>query len=171
MDINDVEINTTDYSLSLKGPLRNVQETLERAYDKLINEYYNVSTKKQIEDTSSYNFYYDEEKDEFISFPKRKSMGIAEMIYNKAPRPVGGQVKWLKKEKKEVQLGNKTVKLTRAILPKEYAHLQKRMDDFLNSHGLDITTSGLLLNGPNEVRPKLKIKLDNKVAGICYLCG
>lgn len=171
MDINDVEINTTDYSLSLKGPLRNVQETLERAYDKLINEYYDVSTKKQIEDTSSYNFYYDEEKDEFISFPKRKSMGIAEMIYNKAPRPVGGQVKWLKKEKKEVQLGNKTVKLTRAILPKEYAHLQKRMDDFLNSHGLDITTSGLLLNGPNEVRPKLKIKLDNKVAGICYLCG
>ena len=80
MDINDVEINTTDYSLSLKGPLRNVQETLERAYDKLINEYYNVSTKKQIEDTSSYNFYYDEEKDEFISFPKRKSMGIAEII-------------------------------------------------------------------------------------------
>ena len=47
MDINDVEINTTDYSLSLKGPLRNVQETLERAYDKLINEYYNVSTKSR----------------------------------------------------------------------------------------------------------------------------
>ena len=104
-------------------------------------------------------------------FLKENLWVLQEMIYNKAPRPVGGQVKWLKKEKKEVQLGNKTVKLTRAILPKEYAHLQKRMDDFLNSHGLDITTSGLLLNGPNEVRPKLKIKLDNKVAGICYLCG
>lgn len=172
VDIKNVEISINEDSLTLTGKPKEVEVVLQKAYDKLIEEYYNVSTKKQIEDKASYNFYYDEYKDEFIAFPKRKSMGIAEMIYNKAPRPVYKSVKWVSKGKKEIEVNGKIIKRTRAILPIEYQHIQARMDEFLDKNGLDITTSGLLLNGPNEVRPKLKISVsDKKTAGICYLCG
>jgi len=169
---NDVQISTNDDALTITGEPKKIQVALENAYDKLIEEYYNVSTKKQKEDKVSYNFYYDEKEDKFVAFPKRKSMGIAEMIYNKAPRPVDKSVKWVSKEKRDIQINGKTIKRTRAILPQEYQHIQTRMDEFLDEHGLDITTSGLLINGPNEVRPKLKISVaDKKTAGVCYLCG
>ena len=55
--------------------------------------------------------------------------------------------------------------------------LQSRLDKFLDDNGLDITTAGMLINGPNEVRPKLKFSVvDKKSSGkktlkACYLCG
>lgn len=172
IDTGQVTVRTDDAQLVLSGPLDEIERVLTAAYNYMTENYYNLSTKKQKDDLSSYNFYYDEEKDQFVSFPKRKSMGIAEVIYNKAPRPTEGMVKWEKKYEKKIEFGGKQVKRKRGVLPKEYAHLQERMDKFLDEHGIDVTTSGLLLNGPNAVMPKIKIKLkSSKNKGNCYLCG
>ncbi|GAB4265045.1 hypothetical protein [Thermincola ferriacetica] len=131
--------------VKLKGLAGQVQELLEKTYDSLVNNFYNLSTRKQKEDTMSYNFYYDSKDDKFISFPKRKSVGIAELIFNKAARPTGRSIKWEGKTKKEVKINGKTVKRNRGILPKEYSYLQKRMDEFLDKNGLDVTTAGLFV--------------------------
>jgi len=169
---NRVSIDITEESLRLKGPEEAIQSVLEAAYDQMVKQYYNLSTKKQRDETSSYNFYYDTKEDKLIAFPKRKSVGIAELIFNKAPRPTGSSIKWERKEKREIELNGKKVKRTRGILPVSYANLQKRLDHFLDQNGLEVTTAGLLIDGPNAVRPKVKIQVKSgKPNGICYLCG
>lgn len=181
----NVKINVSENGLSISGKPEDIQSLLEKTYDIFVGKYYNTSTLKQRQDTSSYNFYYDSQTDNFISFPKRKTAGIASLIYNKAPRPTGDSIKWEKKEKRDITYNGKTVKKNRAILPhklpKEYKHLevkieeiQKRMDLFLDSNGLDVTTSGLLIDGPNAIKPKINIKIEKnskEEKGYCYLCG
>ncbi len=169
----DVERIVNDSGLALKGSENEIQAVLEKVYNLLINRYYNTSTKKQRNDTSSYNFYYDTRKDKFIPFPKKKSVGIAELIFNKAPRPTGYLIKWEKKEKRESTVEGKRIKKTRGVLPPSHAHLQKKMEEFLDSLGLDVTTSGLLVDGPNAVCPKVTIprKFSGLGKGECYLCG
>lgn len=168
-----IEPKVTDTGLTLKGTEKEIQDALEKAYDLLIERYYNLSTKKQIDNTSSYNFYYDSKEDKFVAFPKKKSVGIAELIFNKAPRPIGTSVKWEKVEKREILINGKTIKRNRGILPHSHVHLQERMDDFLDTHGLDVTTSGLLIDGPNMVQPNANIpkKFSTTTKGQCYLCG
>jgi len=169
---NEISFEISNNELKLVGNAEDIQTYLEKTYDLLIEKYYNLSTKKQKEDTISYNFYYDSVNDTFLSFPKRKSVGIAEIIYNKAPRPTGGSIKWLEKVDKEIEVNSRKVKRKRGILPEEYTHLQDRLDEFLDRNGLNVTTSGLLLDGPNAVKPKVKIRVDNKkTKGQCYLCG
>ena len=170
---NSIEKKISDKGMTLIGAESEIQKALEKAYDLLVNRYYNTSTKKQKDDISSYNFYYDSKEDKFIPFPKRKSVGIAELIFNKAPRPIGSSIKWERKEKKEIIVDGKTIKRNRGFLPSSHAHLQKKMDEFLDNLGLDVTTSGLLVDGPNAVRPNVKIpkKFYSPVKGQCYLCG
>jgi len=172
----DIQISVSDDKLVLKGTSDDLQSSLEKAYDNLVSGYYDLSTKKQETDTSSYNFYYDTEQDKFIPFPKKKSVGIASVVYSKAPRPSGSVLKWKekewKKQKKEITVNSKKIQRTRPHLPDTHRTLQKRMDDFLDKHGLDITTSGLLIDGPNQVRPKVAIKIGTGSSkGNCYLCG
>ncbi len=100
LNLDDVSIKVVNNELILSGKKSNVQFALEKTYDLLVEKFYNLSTKKQKDDTTSYNFYYDTKNDMFISFPKRKSVGIAEIIYNKAPRPTGRFIKWARKIKK-----------------------------------------------------------------------
>lgn len=172
----DIQISVSDDKLVLRGPRDNLQSSIEKAYDNLVSGYYNLSTKKQETDTSSYNFYYDTEQDRFIPFPKKKAVGIASVVYNKAPRPSGSVLKWKekdwKKQKKEVTVNGKKIQRTRPHLPDTHRTLQERMDDFLDKRGLDITTSGLLIDGPNQVRPKVTIKIGaGALKGNCFLCG
>jgi hypothetical protein len=172
----EVNIQQKDNEFFLEGPRDVVQRTLEQAYDILVDRYYNISTKKQKEDTSAYNFYYDSREDRFYSFPKKKSCGIAEIIYNKAPRPTGTSVKWAHKSNKKVEFeyNGKRIKRTLVRLPDSHAHLQERMDEFLNENELDITTAGLLVDGPYAVKPKVNIKASSepkKLKGYCYFCG
>lgn len=169
----NVEKIVNDSGLTLKGVESEIQNLLTKTYDVLVDRYYNTSTKKQKDDISSYNFYYDSKVDKFIPFPKRKSVGIAELIFNKAPRPTGSSIKWEKKGKKEITVNGKNIKRTRGILPSSHTHLQKKMDEFLDSLGLDITTSGLLVDGPNVVRPNVTIpkNFSSHAKGQCYLCG
>ncbi len=169
----DLELVVSDAGLILRGSGDAIQGTLEKAYNLLIERYYDLSTKKQRDNTASFNFYYDSENDKFVAFAKKKSVGIAELIFNKAPRPVGSSVKWERKEKREVLIDGKPTKKNRGILPPSHAHLQKRIDEFLDQNGLDVTTSGLLIDGPNQVRPNvmLQVRTPVKIKGTCYLCG
>lgn len=182
---SSIEKTVNDTGLTLIGTERKIQETLQKAYDLLIRRYYSTSTKKQIDVTTSYNFYYDSTQDQFVAFPKKKSVGIAELIFNKAPRPVGSSVKWEKKikvkkidgewiemnEDEKVPKGQEIK--TRYILPSSHTYLQRTMDEFLDKNGLDVTTSGLLIDGPNMVQPHVTIpkKFFDTIKGQCYLCG
>ncbi len=158
VDIGKISIQVEDNSLSLEGNVDAIQKALEDAFQLLVNRYYNLSTKKQIDEKSSYNFYYDTKNDEFISFPKKKSVGIAGIICNTAARPTVGSIKW-KDPKKH-------------ILPDGYQQLQERMERYVSENGLKITTAGLLVDGPNAVQPKIKITIDEKKKDKrCYLCG
>ncbi|MBF0538991.1 MAG: hypothetical protein HQL03_12155 [Nitrospirae bacterium] len=169
----DIKANVehSDSGLTLKGTEGDIANALNAAYDKLIRDYYNLSTKKQQQETASHNFYYDSKGDRFISFPKKKAVGIAGLIYNKASRPLGETVRWKSKEKRDIIVNNKSKKLTRGILPDDYSHLQERMDDFLDAGGLDVTTVGLLVDGENAVRPKVEIPIPKGKKGHCFLCG
>lgn len=170
---SNIEKVVSGAGLTLKGTEDAIQNELEKAYDILIARYYNQSTKKQRDDTTSYNFYYDSRNDKFVPFPKKKSVGIAELIFNKAPRPIGSSIKWVKEEKREIVINGKPTKRNRGILPPSHTHIQNRMDEFLDANGLDVTTSGLLVDGPNAVSPKVTIaaKSTTKIKGACYLCG
>lgn len=170
---SDVEKMVSDTGLTLKGTEDAIQNALEKAYELLIDRYYNLSTKKQQDDTTSYNFYYDSKSDKFVPFPKKKSVGIAKLIFNKAPRQTGSSVKWEKEEKREIPINGKPTQRNRGILPPSHAYLQKRMDEFLDETGLDVTTKGLLVDGPNKVRPNVTIVVKDtaKIKGQCYLCG
>jgi hypothetical protein len=168
----DIQIIENDTKLVLKGEQESLQNCLEQAYDQLIADYYNLSTEKQRNTKHAYNFYYNSEKDNFIAFPKKKSPGIASVIFSKAPRPSGTSVKWYKKGKKEIVINGKKVKKNRHQLPESHQHIQKRMTEFLDANKLDITTAGLLIDGENQIRPKVNIKTKiTKAKGICYLCG
>jgi len=169
---SNIEKKVSEQGLTLEGSEDSIKDALEKAYDLLIKRYYDLSTKKQKEDLSSYNFYYSSKKDEFCPFPKKKSVGIAELIYNKAPRPYISSIKWEKKVKKDILINGKTKKVNRGILPNSHNHLQKRLDEFLDKKGLDVTTSGLLIDGPNIVQPKIDITIKSGIKkGFCYLCG
>lgn len=172
----EVIVQQKNNKLILEGSKGSIQKTLEQAYDILVDRYYNISTKKQKEDSRAYNFYYDSKEGRFCSFPKKKSCGIAEIIYNKAPRPTGTSVKWAYKSDKKVEFEykGKKIKRTQVRLPESHARLQELIDEFLNDNGLDITTSGLLVDGPYAVKPKVNIKAGSeprKVKGYCYFCG
>lgn len=175
--LNEIESGidkiVNDEGLTLRGTEKEIQEALEKAYDLLIKRHYDLSTKKQRDDIISYNFYYDSKEDKFVAFPKKKSVGIAKLIYNKAPRPTVGLIKWEKEEKREMLINGKTVKRNRGILPSSHMHLQRRLDEFLDSYGLDVTTAGLLVDGPNMVKPNVTIpkKFLSETQGRCYLCG
>jgi hypothetical protein len=167
-----VTANLTSERFAITGDVCAIEDLLKHAYSVLVSRYYNISTKAQVEDHTTYNFFYDEKKDQFVAFPKRKAQGVAALIYDKAPRPITGTIPWAAKEKRDVIVSGKTQKRTRAKLPDTHSHLQSRLDEFLDQHGLDVTTSGLLLNGPNQVRPSVMIKLvGGKPKGVCFLCG
>ncbi|MDH4304201.1 MAG: hypothetical protein OEV53_09080 [Nitrospira sp.] len=167
-----VKANLTPKNLEIKGSITAIEELLQHAYSVLVSRYYNISTKSQLEDRTAYNFFYNEKKDQFVAFPKRKAQGVAALIYDKAPRPMMGTIAWTSKEKRDVFVSGKNQKRTRARLPSTHLHLQNRLDEFLDQHGLDVTTSGLLLNGPNQVRPNVTIRPGGgKPKGVCFLCG
>lgn len=150
--------------LVISGEADAVQRLLETAYnDRLIKHYYDLSSKKQWEEVASHNFFLNS-KGVFESFPKRKARGIAAFIYDKAPRPAGGQVKWVDK--------------TPGKLPDDYADLQDRLDQFLEHQKLKPGPSaGMLIDEPNRVRPKVIIQVQEpnrksrRKVSPCFLCG
>jgi hypothetical protein len=159
-----VEIALDDSGVSFKGAEKNVQSFLQKTYDRLLKDYYNTSSQTQIEKNEG--FYYNTKKDQFIRFPKVKSMGIAGLIFNKAPRPMKDEIKY---DKSQPQKG---------ILPEDFQHLQDRLNSFLSEYKLKIGSSSLLVDGPNAIRPKVdiqvksgKTKRSSRTKGACFICG
>ena len=162
-------LSTTE--LFWKGKWMTFKMRLNKPYNPS-RQIYNVSTQKQMNERTSYNFYYDSKKDCFVAFPKNHEGQPKLFIISPAHR---SSVKWaIKGGKVEFEYNGKKTKRTAVKLPASHAHLQDRLDEFLNKNGLDVTTSGLLVDGPNAVQPKVKIKANSKtktIKGNCYFCG
>ncbi len=155
-DKANVSVAIDDKGVTVKGTEEDIQSYLQAIYTVLLERYYNTSSEKQEQEKAG--FFYDSKKDTFIRFPKVKSMGIAGLIFSKAPRPTIGEVKYSGVKK--------------GLLPPEYTHLQDRLDGFLASNNLKIGGTSLLLDGPNAYQPKVNISpKEGKKKGHCFLCG
>lgn len=156
----NVSVRLAVGELVLEGEEPAMQELLEIAYGRLIKRYYDISTQRQKDDLAAHNFYYDSQTDTFVRFSKRKARGIAAFIYDKAPRPAGDLVKWQNK--------------IAGVLPASQAHLQGRLDDFLEQQEIKAgPPSGMLIDEPNRVRPRVSIyvKEGKPKKEACFLCG
>ena len=166
--LEDVEVELSADHLTITGAENRVQEALEQAYDRLVSTYFNVSSKKQKEDLSSWNFYLDTSKGdtggEFVKFPKKKAAGAASLLFDKAARPTGTQVPWGTGADGKKEAGR---------LPASHAHLQAKLDAFLAAESLKPgPPAGLLIDGPNQVRPKVEIRVGAAVGkAVCFLVG
>ncbi len=154
--------------LVVSGAASRVQACLEWAYDRLVDLYFNKSSQKQRRETSSYNFYYDRSRKDFVTFPKVRATGVASLLFDKAARPSREQVTWgsiTDDHGKEVRAPGR--------LPPELKHLQAQLDDFLAKNGLKPgPPAGLLIDGPNQVRPKVEIRVGaNRHDWNCFLTG
>ena len=119
----EIEMHLTDEGLIFKGSEDNLTALFNKAYESLLDQYYNKSTEKQKQKNEG--FYYDSKEDKFVRFPKVKAMGIAGLIFNKAPRMTAKQVKY-----DVIELNDAGKKIKKKVLPPEYSHLQDRFDSF-----------------------------------------
>jgi hypothetical protein len=150
--------------LAISGPISFVQRLLEQAYDRLVATYFNVSSQKQKDDTSGYNFYFDSTNGSFATFSKKKAAGAASLLFDKAARPSRDQVAWGPGPDGKKQPGK---------LPPSHAEHQGKLDTFLAANGLKPgPPAGLLIDGPNAVRPKVEIRVGApKGRAACFLVG
>lgn len=160
-DFPEISLRADDSGVYLTGTDSLLEIFLRTVYDSLLDEHYNTSTPQQIEENAG--FYYDTAKDEFVRFPKVKSMGIADIIFSKAPRPTGNKTAYVK-EKAGATRKNQ--------LPEEYAYLQDRLDAFLKENKLKADGATFLIDGRNAKQPNVTISpTPKKVKTTCYLCG
>lgn len=154
-----VELIFSDSGIGFKGTEKNIQVFLQKAYDRVLKDYYNTSSQSQIEKNEG--FYYDTKTDRFVRFPKVKPMGIAGLV------KISGQSY---KNKGDTKLG----KSTGSPYPKleqKFSNIQNRFEKFLAETKLKPGAS-LLLDGKNIVTPSIHIeKLSGKLKGRCFLCG
>ena len=150
--------------LILTGPTDQVHACLVSAYDRLVATYFNISSKKQREDRGGYNFYYDSVSDRFVLFPKKKAAGAASLLFDKAARFTVAQVDWEAGADGKKEPGR---------LPPSHAHLQSRLDEFLAMEEVKPgPPAGLLIDGPNQVRPNVEIRSDaSGEKATCFLAG
>jgi len=161
----EVKIKLNEDGVLFKGTETNLVSFFHKAYNSLLSEYYNTSTEKQKQDNTG--FYYDSKIGNFLRFPKVKPMGIAGLIFNKAPRPTKCKVKY-----EEIDIIESGKKIKKKILPKDYEHLQEGLDNFLSYTGLKISSSNLLLDGRNAIKPHIEINLKKiEQKGRCFICG
>jgi hypothetical protein len=161
----EVEMHLTDEGLTFKGTEDNLTAIFNKSYESLLDQYYNKSTEKQKQKKEG--FYYDSKEDKFVRFTKVKSMGIAGLIFNKAPRMTAKQVKY-----NDIELTEAGKKIKKKVLPPEYSHLQGRFEGFLSETGLKISANNLLIDGPNSIQPQVEIKVrKGKEKGKCFICG
>jgi hypothetical protein len=78
----DVELKAD--RLILRGTSSGIGSALERAYDRLIKTYYDVSSMKQREVKEG--FYYESNHDRFVAFAKKRAIGAALLLFDKAGR-------------------------------------------------------------------------------------
>lgn len=150
--------------LFLAGSKSDLNGLLELAYEDLTDSYFNVSTVKQKADGKSFNFYFDTEKKQFDVFPKSRAAGAALLLFDKASRPTGEQEKW--------GIDPASGKEKPGLLPKIFENHQSDLDKLVEQYGLKPgPPAGLLVDGPNKVQPKIKIRVDAKEEPCDFLTG
>jgi hypothetical protein len=156
--------------LTITGSADQIQACLEAAYDRLVATYFNISSKKQREDKRTYNFYLDSSTQEFVTFPKRKAAGAALLLFDKAARPSREQQEW----GRAPDARGKAQRIP-GKMPPNLTRLQEKLDRFLSESGLKAgPPAGLLIDGPNQVRPKVEIRVTDhsaKSKALCFLSG
>jgi len=156
--------------LTVTGPAEQVQACLEAAYDRLIATYFNLSSKKQREEKGSYNFYFDSAAQQFMTFPKRKAAGAALLLFDKAARPAREQLKWGTAPDAKGKLVP-----TAGRMPQKLKQLQGELDCFMVENSLKPgPPAGLLIDGPNQVCPKVEIRVSDhlsKAKANCFMTG
>ena len=156
--------------LTVSGPADQVQACLEAAYDRLIATYFNISSKKQREEKGSYNFYFDSATQRFVTFPKRKAAGAALLLFDKAARPAREQLTWGTAPDAKGKLVP-----TAGRMPQELSQLQGELDRFMAENALKPgPPAGLLIDGPNQVCPKVEIRVSDhssKSKANCFMTG
>jgi hypothetical protein len=156
--------------LRLTGPVDRLQACLESAYDRLIATYFNISSKKQLDDKRSYNFYLDSAKKTFVTFAKRKAAGAALLLFDKAARPSRDQQEWGR-----IADAKGKLERTPGRMPPGLESLQDALDRFLAENQLKAgPPAGLLIDGPNQVRPKVEIRVADHSArpkSLCFMSG
>ena len=78
-----IKIYLNEGGILFKGTESNLDSFFHKTYESLLSEYYNTSTKKQIEENAG--FYYDSLEDKFVNHPKVKTKGIAGLIFDQGP--------------------------------------------------------------------------------------
>ncbi len=150
--------------LKLAGTKANVQRLLETAYEDLTDCYFNVSTAKQRANRNSYNFYFVSAECRFQEFSKSRAAGAALLLFDKASRPTGTQEKW----GKDPESG----KAKPGLLPDELQQHQKILNQFVEEFGLKPgPPAGLLIDGPNKVQPKIRIRVGVKEQPVDFITG
>jgi hypothetical protein len=164
-EFSGVKVDLKDDRLLVMGPSGQVQTCLETAYDRLVASYYDISSRNQLEEKKRFNFYWDPNGDRFVQFPKKRAAGAALLLYDKQAVATTEKVEWVKDPKSR--------KKRPGMLPPSHAHLQQRLTAFLIEHGLKAgPNSGMLVGGPNEVRPKMRFSVNSKQGATpCFLTG
>lgn len=156
--------------LTVTGPADQVQACLEAAYDRLIATYFNISSKKQREEKGSYNFYFDSATQEFVTFPKKKAAGAALLLFDKAARPAREQLKWGTAPDAKGKLVP-----TAGRMPEKLSQLQGELDRFIVENAVKPgPPAGLLIDGPNQVCPKVEIRVSDHLSNAkanCFMTG
>jgi len=157
----DISLRADDSGVYLTGTDSQLKIFLDTVLESLLDEYYNTSTPKQIEENTG--FYYDTEKDEFVRFPKVKSRGIAGIILDHAPSATRDKTAYVK---------TKAGATRKNQLPEAYADLQDRLDAFLEENKLKADGATFYINGRNAYRANVTISpTPKKAKTTCYLCG
>jgi hypothetical protein len=161
----DVSVQFSDEGdLCLIGSKDQLQQLLELAYEDLTDCYFNVSSEKQRADRKAYNFYFVTDEERFQVFPKSRAAGPALLLFDKASRPTGTQRKW----GTEPESGKEKP----GILPEGMEAHQRALDLVIVEYGLKPgPPAGLLIDGPNKVQPKIKIRVGVKEQPCDFLTG
>ena len=155
-EFDKVEFSQRENSLFIHGEKEVVEEFLHKCMHMVLEKYYNISTKKQIEEKAG--FYYDTKAEKFERFSKVKTQGIANIIFSKAPRPTQRSAKYNKKDG--------------LITDPEFSYLSDHLQKFLEENKLKLEAANLLIDGKNMVQPKYEIELKEKSnSDSCFICG
>ena len=153
-----------DGDLRLVGSQDQLQQLLELAYEDLTDCYFNVSSEKQRADRKAYNFYFVTDEERFQVFPKSRAAGPALLLFDKASRPTGTQKKW--------GTDHESGKEKPGVLPEGMDAHQGKLDQLIAEYGLKPgPPAGLLIDGPNKVQPKIKIRVGLKEQPCDFLTG
>lgn len=157
---NDIEFEINE-SNELKIQSKNLEQVLKEMYYEMGKDFYDTRTKKQIEKKEG--FYYDEKKDEFVRFPKVKTKGMANLIHDAQPTPLGKTENLYDKKNKK---GDITQKGLESNNPKLYQKIIKFSKENKITLGKKIW-----INDRNTTTPSLEKMNINSGTNICAICA